>query len=642
VDDEVARLIREERLLEAAALSEARGDLRAATDIYERACAWSSAARTAMLAGEPGRALELAVESGDEHLAAQALDRMPAEPPVLEALAWRLSSRGREGWAARLFEAAGKSTEASQAWERSGNPLRAAELRERAGDQVGAAKVLEAALRRQPHDWAVAVELGRLLLRYERLDAAVRVLQRVPPSAPERSRALSLLSPALARLGLAGALDEVAAEALARGWSLATPPPAPGRAPEARLFGRYTIAGEVASSPMARVLECFDVVRGERVALKLFAGWDVRGGGRDAVARFDREVRAMRALDHPHIVPLLEFIVEGPAIVLAWMEGGTLEKLLAGPAPIAPSRAVEIAVAVLSALGEAHRLGILHRDVKPANVLFDGVGGARLSDFGVAHLADVSTTATAGAFGTLAYMSPEQQAGRPATARSDLFAVGIMLREMLTRERSAPGSPGASRPSQSHRALDERHDLAIATLTALDPARRPADAFAAREALSALTWPSIGDVPHLAPEERPSGWHRGARLEDRGDGPQVDLWTGRSIERAPLHEATLSRAQAFARADHPRVQTVLRVDRESGSIWLEACAGALSERPLTAEEQDTLRTGLAALHEAGVVHGSVDRAHVGVKADGGLVLRFQSEARVGATADEDRVALERL
>ena len=122
--------------------------------------------------------------------------------------------------------------------------------------------------------------------------------------------------------------------------------------------------------------------------------------------------------------------------------GGTLERMLTTTGALAPARAVEIASGMLAALGEAHRLGILHRDVKPANVLFDEAGGARLSDFGVAHLGDVSTTATAGVFGTLAYMSPEQREGRPATARSDVFAAGTMLREMLTGDRSR-GSPRA-------------------------------------------------------------------------------------------------------------------------------------------------------------------------------------------------------
>jgi serine/threonine-protein kinase len=645
VDDDVAKLVREERLLEAAGVAEGRGDLRTASAVYERACAWGPAARAAFGANEPGRALELAVEAGDDDLARQAFDRMLAGDAQLETMAARLSARGRDGWAARLLEAAGRQLEASLAWERAGDPRRAAELRERAGDAAGAARALEGWLRRNPSDWPTAVELGRLLLRYERLDAAVRVLQRVPPAAPERRRALALLAPALTRLGLRSAADEVATELSSRGWSTEEEPrdeAAPSHPRETRLFGRYTVVGEVASSPTARVFECFDVVRRERVAVKVFAGWDVRGGGRDAVVRFDREVRAMRALDHPHLVPMRDFIVEGPAIVLAWMEGGTLEKLLASSEPLAPLRAVEIARAILSALGDAHRLGILHRDVKPANVLFDGAGGPRLSDFGVAHLGDVSTTATAGAFGTLAYMSPEQREGRPATALSDVFAVGVMLREMLTGERSRPGMPMSALPSHAHRGLDERHDLLIASMTSIDPARRPADAFTAREALSSLPWPSTPDLSRLAHEEGPPSRHRGARLEANPEGGCLDLWTGRLIERAPLHAGTLERARAFARANHPALQTVLRVDREEGAIWLDGSWQPMAGRRLTDDERASLREALEALALAGMVHGSVDRAHVAMAKGGGVLLRFEADAAHDATADDDRRALDRL
>jgi serine/threonine protein kinase len=402
----------------------------------------------------------------------------------------------------------------------------------------------------------------------------------------------------------------------------------------------------VASSPSARVLECIDVVRGDRVAVKVFASWNAQGTGRDALARFEREVRAMRALDHPGVVPLRDFVPEGPAIVLAWMAGGTLERMLATTGALAPARAVEIAMSVLAALGDAHRLGILHRDVKPANVLFDEAGGARLGDFGVAHLGDVSTTATAGVFGTLAYMSPEQREGRPATARSDLYSVGVMLGEMLTGERPVPGQAPRRKPSDAHRELDERHDAVVGLLTSPAPDARPADAFEARAALASLPWPATIDavVANAGPrsDRRSSAAPGAGRLEVHQDGTVVDQWTGRRIERVPLSPGALARARVFALADHPALQLVLRLDRDDNTVWLEAPRGAALDRALRPDERARLAAALDALHAAGGVHGSVDAAHVVVDDDGGALLRFAATAEPTATAERDHLALARL
>lgn len=641
MDPDVAQLVGEERLLEAAALASERGEARLASQLYERACDWTNAATEALRAGDASRALELAAEAGSESLVEQAVPRVP--PLASEAIAATLSRRGHDAYAARLLEASGHPLEAARAWERAGHPVRAADLLEHGGDPAAAARALESALRRDPSAWAVATALGALLARFGKHEAAVRVLQRVPTDAPDRREALVHLISALERLGLVRAAADARAELETRGGVTDRDEPEPEAPVHHRVFGRYDVVREAASSPSARVLECTDVVRGERVAVKVFAAWDTHGSGRDALARFEREVRTMRVLDHPSIVPLRDYVPEGPAIILAWMPGGTLERMLATTGVLAPARAVEIAAAVLAALGEAHRLGILHRDVKPANVLFDEAGGARLSDFGVAHLGDVSTTATAGVFGTLAYMSPEQREGRPATARSDVFAAGMMLREMLTGERPMPGEPPGVRPSEAHGELDARHDALVAWLTALDPAERPVDAFEARSALLGLPWPAMVDTVarRQRAERKPSARPRAGRLQIGLDGTVLDTWTGRLIERIPASERALVRAQAFARADHLALQCLLRVDHEDGTIWLAAARGRALDRSLTAAERARLEGALEALHATGAVHGRVDTAHVLVD-DSGVVLRFEVELEATATVDRDRLALARL
>ena len=649
MDDEVARLVREERLVAAAELASSRGDPRTASELFERACDWIRASSAAMAAGDPSRALLLAVEGADDTAALAALGPAVAEPGRGERVADQLARRGRHAWAARVYEAGGKRADAAREWERAGEAVRAATHLDAAGDPVGAARVLEAAQRREPQRWELYVALGRLLFRYGKAEAAVRALQKVPNDAPEHRAALTHLVLALDRIGLAQARAEAQQALEAAGGPLADDSEAAPASTTAkrRIFGRYEVIRDVASTATARVLECTDPVRGEHVAIKILAAYDARGGGRDALSRFEREVRVLGALEHPNVVPLRDYLPEGPALVLAWMSGGTLEARLTAAGHegvgLAPARAVEIATAVLSALGEAHRLGVLHRDIKPANVLFDDAGVARLADFGVAHLGDLSATATAGVFGTLAYMSPEQREGRPATVLSDLFGVGVMLFEMLTGERPLPNELPRLRPSGLHKDLDARHDAAVLRLFAIDPAARPTDAFAARKELSALPWPST--IEPAAP--RPESLHpesirpRGTRLEAGPDGQALDLWIGRRVERVPLSERSLVRAGAFARAGHRGLQSVLRVDRAAGEIWLGAHGPPLA-RPLTAPELAYLRAAIVALHGAGAVHGSVDRRHISEGRDGAVTLLFTSDCEPMATADLDQLALSRL
>jgi serine/threonine-protein kinase len=648
MDPDVAQLVREERLLAAAQLAADRGDARTASALYERACEWARAAAEALRAGDPLRALDLASQTDDEALCEQVLPMVAADATGVESLVVRLERRGRSRLAARLLETAGRGTEAAAAWQRAGHAARAAELLEASGDAAGAVRALEAGLKRNAQDWPTALALGTLLIRLGKNESAVRVLQRVPDGAPDRREALAALAEALGRLGLASAARDADEELAALGGPGQGPRPldAPTGGPErVRLFGRYEVIRETASSPNARVLECFDLAAGERVAVKLFAAWDARGSGRDALARFEREARTMRALDHPNVVPLRDVVPEGPALVLAWMNGGTLERLLSATGRLAPARAIEIAASLLSALGDAHRLGIVHRDVKPSNVLFDEAGGARLTDFGVAHLGDLSTTATAGVFGTLAYMSPEQREGRPATPRSDLFSVGVMLREMLTGTRPEAAQTSRASPSHFHRELSATHDAIVDRMTAADPGERPRDAFEARRELAALAWPSDVDVHAVASaprsERRTSSRPSASRLEPGPDGQLVDGWTGRAIERVPLSDATLARARAFALADHPALQGVLRVAREDQALWLGAVSAERLQRELTNAERVRLGDAIRALHAAGGVHGGVDREHVAGSGDA-IVLRFGAPPFGAPTPADDDLALARL
>lgn len=652
MDSEVARLISEQRLAAAAELASEKGDARTASELFERACSFARAAEEALRAFDPERALALAADAEDDTIASEAVRRVLAKGMAGPAArtAVQLEQRGHSVWAARLYEGIGQLSLAARAFERAGEPIRAATLLEAANDPAHASKVLEAAARRAPDRSDIHVALGSLLLRYGKVEAAVRTLQKVTAESEEHRAALTYLVPALARLGLEGASGESGRVLAAYGGPVDTANLAKAVAdPKSRLFGRYEVVREVASTVSARVLECYDTVRRERVAVKIFAAHDSRGAGRDALARFEREVRVLGALEHPNVVPLRDYLPEGPALVLAWMGGGTLETRIA-QGGLAPARAVEIACGVLDALGEAHRLDILHRDIKPANVLFDDAGVTRLGDFGVAHLGDLSATATAGVFGTLAYMSPEQREGRPATVQSDLFGVGVLLFEMLTGEKPSLDE-ARTMPSGAHRQLGPRHDAVVLRLFARETAARPEDAFEARRELLSLSWPNsvdpapfarhVSTEPAKAPSVRPSA----DRLEDgqrRGkEGTGVDKWLERPIVHVALTPEMLARASSFARAAHPALQAVFRVDRERGQIWFETPRGEPKGRALDANEFAEVQAALGALHVTGAVHGSLDTDHVLVGKDGVMIL-FAPAPGPGATMDLDRVALGRL
>ena len=214
---------------------------------------------------------------------------------------------------------------------------------------------------------------------------------------------------------------------------------------------------------------------------------------------------------------------------------------------------------------------------------------------------------------------------------------------MLTGERPSPGEPPRTLPSDAHRELADRHDALVARFTATEPADRPADAFEARGLLLTLPWPATVDAGAARPrsERRSSVSPAGGRLEARLDGAVVDGWTGRAVERVPLSDVALDRARAFARVDHPALQTVLRVDCDDGAIWLEALPGRRLDRALTRAERSSLDAALEALHAEGVVHGRVDPDHV-VVGESGAVLRFEGEHDATATVDRDRLGLSRL
>ncbi|HEX6508466.1 MAG TPA: protein kinase [Chloroflexota bacterium] len=198
------------------------------------------------------------------------------------------------------------------------------------------------------------------------------------------------------------------------------------------LGGRYRLLAPLGEGGMAAVYRARDLRLNREVAVKILHDDLTRDPG--FLARFEREAQVVAGLAHPHIVPVYDVGDESGTryIIMEYIRGRTLKETLEAGGQLSEPQAVGIMAAVLDALGYAHARGLIHRDVKPHNILLTRDGTARLADFGIAHLVDGSTTRTAAILGSAQYLSPEQSRGEEATLRSDIYACGIVLYEMLS------------------------------------------------------------------------------------------------------------------------------------------------------------------------------------------------------------------
>ena len=245
--------------------------------------------------------------------------------------------------------------------------------------------------------------------------------------------------------------------------------------------GRYTLERRLGTGGMAAVWLARDERLGRRVAIKALS--DVLAGDERYVRRFSREARVAAGLSHPNLVRVFDFGDDPrPYLVMEYVDGGTLAEHLREGLEVD----CEVLVRrLLEALEHVHAARIVHRDVKPANVLMGRDGRARLTDFGIAQPEDAThLTQAGGVMGTMRYLAPEVLGGEPATPVSDLYALGMLLRDCVE-----PGEGPLV-------ALADR-------LTAPEPDDRP------QSAASALALLDAGDPPteltRLMPRERPDG-----------------------------------------------------------------------------------------------------------------------------------------
>ncbi len=295
-------------------------------------------------------------------------------------------------------------------------------------------------------------------------------------------------------------------------------------ATESLARGRYRLSERLASGGMGAVWRGEDIELGRPVAVKLLhEGLLDDPSSRE---RFRREARAAAALAHPNIAAVYDFGEDGarPFLVMELVEGETLAARLAREGPLDPAEVTRIGAAVAEALAAAHEAGVVHRDVKPGNVMLATSGQVKVLDFGIAATPDATTlTASGSVLGTAPYLAPERVRGDRATPASDLYALGVMLYEMLAGEAPfARETPAATALAHLHdeppplraRRPDTPPALAalVAALLEKDPAARPASGAVVAASLGAapptrpiaVPEPATAPIP-LGPGRAPSG-----------------------------------------------------------------------------------------------------------------------------------------
>ena len=211
-------------------------------------------------------------------------------------------------------------------------------------------------------------------------------------------------------------------------------------------IGKYEIVAPLGKGAMGVVYKAFDPMIKRFVALKTIHLGFIEPPDDDIAQRFSREAQAAGNLNHQNIVGIYEFGEDaGRAfIAMQYVEGQTLVDMLKQKHRFSLADIKLILSSVLSALDYSHRMGVIHRDIKPGNIMLDSTGTVKVMDFGIARIESSELTQTGTIIGTPGYMSPEQLQGEPIDLRSDIYSAGIVLYEMLTGERAFTGSSFAS------------------------------------------------------------------------------------------------------------------------------------------------------------------------------------------------------
>jgi len=650
----IEALIAAGRHADAARAASAEGNHARAAEIYEKLWDFRGALGAATAGGDLARALRYALELGDAAAIAGALGALTATDDGARSALEVLTRLRRHAEAAPLAERLGDTARAIELYTRAHKELDAARLLEAQGRDRDAGRLLERALdlAADAERAAIQLALGRILARRGAYPEAARLLQDARKDPALRPEAQRHLIATLAAMGLRDGARDTLLELRAsdpelpadldqylRSWRDETTERKAGRDREV-VANRYRLDKLLGAGASGRVFLASDEVAGRSVAIKMFFAAGARGGA--AYERFVREARLASTLRHPSLVEVYDVSVERGFLVMEYLTGGSLAQRLAASARLTAVQARRMALDIIAGLEAAHHRGVVHRDVKPANVFFDARGTAKLGDFGVAHLVDLGQTQTGGLIGTLAYMSPEQITGAPISIAADVYALGVTLFEAVTGRLPFLGPDfvaqhlGEPAPAATGVAPDlaAGWDPVLAGLLVKNPRDRTPTLGDLRRQLEAL---DLGGQPRLGPRRQHiTGTHSIAELAEQGDAKPryqfetplghtaiselvraVDTVLDRSvvIERFDASDEAaraLDRARLLGRAQSPFVQRALSLDRAARVAVFEAPAGAsFADAPPALPPAETVRMlkrlarAAAAIHVVGGSHGAI-------------------------------------
>ena len=338
------------------------------------------------------------------------------------------------------------------------------------------------------------------------------------------------------------------------------------------LGGRYRLLELLGQGGMATIYRARDAQLERDVAVKLLR--PEFGQDPDFLARFRDEARAAASLSHPNIVPVFDFGEDpsGPYIVMELVEGQDLAAVLRENGFLAPRQAAHIAADVARALQVAHYRGIVHRDVKPSNILVGRDGRVHVADFGIARaMTEAQVTLPGTTMGSVHYFSPEQARGETATAASDIYSLGIVLFEMLTGQRPFSGDGAAAvamarltttppRPSALRPSVPPELDQIVTRAMAFEPTDRYASAAAMASALegflgaekpAAAAGAAVAGAAVVAAATRPPRRSRTRRARTRGRLPRRPPCRPRAPRRHRRSPATTAPRRTTGRTCGP-------------------------------------------------------------------------------------------